>query len=226
LTVTGIGESGDISIACSANTGAERNYKFKFVQNESGKEIELDISQDEVEYIFSIDNAVDYAYVFSNRLGITKILPVVSVNNSTGSYVDYTKNDPLIEGWYTVDMSNMQEHITVTVNELTSSTSRYHSLSFIQNFSGKTVLLSLSQYALPDVGICSVVCNNKLYISQTSILNLSTTSTYLYVFNDDLDKFQRIYNSGHSLCKLVASENKIYLANGSAQTGQTIPFMY
>lgn len=135
-----------VSITFNVET-TERSGSIVFVQNESGKEITLNITQEIVSvFTFNDGTASDKSW---SGTAVSQTIQYTILSTIGSSYAPYSvKSKP---EWCSVDYDSLTDKgavakITMTANTSTSS-SRTGSVVFTQNDSGKTLKINVTQAA-------------------------------------------------------------------------------
>jgi hypothetical protein len=93
LTIDGIG-TGSPTFSCTANTGGQRDYSFKLVQDETGDELDIVITQEKaINYTFTAENIPNNYNISFRALYITQMIYIQS-HTDDGQFVNYTASAP------------------------------------------------------------------------------------------------------------------------------------
>lgn len=138
-----------VTIQASNNTGSARSGSVVLTQEDSGKTLTINVSQDAKaadEYVFTITpNAYDATY--SNATFIPR-----TVSTKNGSNIGYSLTSGGTD-WVVVDTTGK---ITVEILKNTTSSTRSATLVFTQDESGKTQSIRITQSGQPDKYILSM----------------------------------------------------------------------
>lgn len=137
-----------VSITFNVET-TERSGSIVFVQNESGKEITLNITQEIVSvFTFNDGTASDKSW---SGTAVSQTIQYTILSTIGSSYAPYSvKSKP---EWCSVNYDSPTDKgavakITMTANS--SSSSRSGTITFVQNESGKTVNVNITQEGSPE----------------------------------------------------------------------------
>lgn len=127
-----------VTIQASSNTGSARSGSVVLTQEDSGKTLTINVSQDAYvadTYVFTITpNTYDASY------GNTSFIPL-TVSTKNGSKIGYSLTSGSTD-WVVVDTTVI---ITVEILKNTTSSTRSTTLVFTQNESGKTQSIEITQ---------------------------------------------------------------------------------
>lgn len=142
--------SSKVTISASDNSGSARSGSVVLTQEDSGKTLTINVSQDakpaENVYVFTITpNTYDASY--SN---VSFIPRTVSTKNGSNIGYSLTSGDT---DWVVVSTTGK---ITVDILKNTTSNTRSTTLVFTQNESGKTQSIKITQSGQPDKYILSM----------------------------------------------------------------------
>lgn len=190
-----------VSITFNVET-TERSGSIVFVQNESGKEITLNITQEIVSvFTFNDGTASDKSW---SGTAVSQTIQYTILSTIGSSYAPYSvKSKP---EWCSVDYDSPTDKgavakITMTANTSTSS-SRQGKVVFSQNATGKTLTVNIQQAAAekPLVTI-SLICDSSRQ-KQSAIMNKKgcdyscpsgNVIVAMYMGGDENGKFQFWY---------------------------------
>lgn len=138
-----------VTIQASNNTGSARSGSVVLTQEDSGKTLTVNVSQDAYvadTYVFTITpNTYDASYSSASFIPRT-----VSTKNGSNIGYSLTSGDT---DWVVVSTTGK---ITVEIMKNTTSSSRSTTLVFTQNESGKTQSIKITQSGQPDKYILSM----------------------------------------------------------------------
>lgn len=138
-----------VTIQASNNTGSARSGSVVLTQEDSGKTLTINVSQDAKaadEYVFTITpNAYDATYSSASFIPRT-------VSTKNGSNIGYSLTSGGTD-WVVVDTTGK---ITVEILKNTTSSTRSATLVFTQDESGKTQSIRITQSGQPDKYILSM----------------------------------------------------------------------
>lgn len=138
-----------VTIQASNNTGSARSGSVVLTQEDSGKTLTINVSQDAKaadEYVFTITpNAYDATYSSASFIPRT-------VSTKNGSNIGYSLTSGGTD-WVVVDTTGK---ITVEILKNTTSSTRSATLVFTQDESGKTQSIRITQSGQPDEYILSM----------------------------------------------------------------------
>lgn len=148
--ITIVGETATIvTIQASNNTGSARSGSVVLTQEDSGKTLTVNVSQDAYvadTYVFTITpNTYDASYSSASFIPRT-----VSTKNGSNIGYSLTSGDT---DWVVVSTTGK---ITVEILKNTTSNTRSTTLVFTQNESGKTQSIKITQSGQPDEYILSM----------------------------------------------------------------------
>lgn len=166
-----------VTIQASNNTGSARSGSVVLTQEDSGKTLTINVSQDAYvadTYVFIITpNTQDVSY--SNA---TLILRTVSTKN--GSNIGYSLTSGGTD-WVVVSTTGK---ITVTILKNTTSNTRSTTLVFTQNESGKTQSIKITQSGYPPTYTFNVLPTN-LSVTAAETNETLTVESYKTVHKSD-----------------------------------------
>lgn len=138
-----------VTIQASNNTGSARSGSVVLTQEDSGKTLTVNVSQDAYvadTYVFTITpNTYDAPYSSASFIPRT-------VSTKNGSNIGYSLTSGSTD-WVVVDTTGK---ITVEILKNTTSSTRSTTLVFTQNESGKTQSIKITQSGQPDEYILSM----------------------------------------------------------------------
>ena len=138
-----------VTIQASNNTGSARSGSVVLTQEDSGKTLTINVSQEAKaadEYVFTITpNAYDATYSSASFIPRT-------VSTKNGSNIGYSLTSGGTD-WVVVDTTGK---ITVEILKNTTSSTRSATLVFTQDESGKTQSIRITQSGQPDEYILSM----------------------------------------------------------------------
>lgn len=166
-----------VTIQASNNTGSARSGSVVLTQEDSGKTLTINVSQDAYvadTYVFTITpNTYDASY--SNT---SLILRTVSTKN--GSNIGYSLTSGGTD-WVVVSTTGK---ITVEILENTTSNTRSTTLVFTQNESGKTQSIKITQSGYPPTYTFNVLPTN-LSVTAAETNETLTVESYKTVHKSD-----------------------------------------
>lgn len=166
-----------VTIQASSNTGSARSGSVVLTQEDSGKTLTINVSQDAYvadTYVFTITpNTYDASY--SNT---SFILRTVSTKN--GSNIGYSLTSGSTD-WVVVDTTGK---ITVEILKNTTSSTRSTTLVFTQNESGKTQSIEITQSGHTPTYTFNVTPTN-LSVTAAETNETLTVQSYKTVLKSD-----------------------------------------
>lgn len=166
-----------VTIQASSNTGSARSGSVVLTQEDSGKTLTINVSQDAYvadTYVFTITpNTYDASY--SNA---SFILRTVSTKN--GSNIGYSLTSGSTD-WVVVDTTRK---ITVEILKNTTSSTRSTTLVFTQNESGKTQSIEITQSGYTPTYTFNVSPTN-LSVTAAETNETLTVNSYKTVLKSD-----------------------------------------
>ena len=175
-----------VTIQASSNTGSARSGSVVLTQEDSGKTLTINVSQDayvEDTYVFTITpNTYDASY--SN----TSFIPI-TVSTKNGSNIGYSLTSGSTD-WVVVDTTGK---ITVEILNNTTSSTRSTTLVFTQNESGKTQSIEISQSGYTPTYTFNVLPTN-LSVTAAETNKTLTVNSYKTVLKSDGSKTTQSLN--------------------------------
>lgn len=166
-----------VTIQASNNTGSARSGSVVLTQEDSGKTLTINVSQDAYvadTYVFTITpNTHDASY--SN----TSFIPR-TVSTKNGSNIGYSLTSGGTD-WVVVSTTGK---ITVTILKNTTSNTRSTTLVFTQNESGKTQSIKITQSGYPPTYTFNVLPTN-LSVTAAETNETLTVESYKTVHKSD-----------------------------------------
>lgn len=166
-----------VTIQASNNTGSARSGSVVLTQEDSGKTLTINVSQDAYvadTYVFTITpNTHDVSY--SN----TSFIPR-TVSTKNGSNIGYSLTSGGTD-WVVVSTTG---HITVEILKNTTSNTRSTTLVFTQNESGKTQSIKITQSGYPPTYTFNVLPTN-LSVTAAETNETLTVESYKTVHKSD-----------------------------------------
>lgn len=166
-----------VTIQASSNTGSARSGSVVLTQEDSGKTLTINVSQDAYvadTYVFTITpNTYDASY--SN----TSFMPR-TVSTKNGSNIGYSLTSGSTD-WVVVDTTGK---ITVEILKNTTSSTRSTTLVFTQNESGKTQSIEITQSGYTPTYTFNVTPTN-LSVTAAETNETLTVQSYKTVLKSD-----------------------------------------
>lgn len=166
-----------VTIQASNNTGSARSGSVVLTQEDSGKTLTINVSQDAYvadTYVFTITpNTYDASY--SNASFIPR-----TVSTKNGSNIGYSLTSGGTD-WVVVSTTG---HITVEILKNTTSNTRSTTLVFTQNESGKTQSIKITQSGYPPTYTFNVLPTN-LSVTAAETNETLTVESYKTVHKSD-----------------------------------------
>lgn len=196
-----------VTIQASNNTGSARSGSVVLTQEDSGKTLTINVSQDAYvadTYVFTITpNTYDASY--SN---VTLIPRTVSTKN--GSNIGYSLTSGSTD-WVVVDTT---VGITVEILKNTASSTRSTTLVFTQNESGNTQSIEITQSGYTPTYTFNVTPTNLSVDAITNTYSFTVNSSKTILNDDGSESFERIGWTG------TENADWIYLINASNRPNQ------
>lgn len=169
-----------VTIQASNNTGSARSGSVVLTQEDSGKTLTINVSQDAYvadNYVFTITpNTYDALYNNSSFIPIT-------VSTKNGSNIGYSLTSGGTD-WVVVSTTGK---ITVEILENTTSNTRSTTLVFTQNESGKTQSIKITQSSYTPTYTFNVTPTN-LSVTAAETNETLTVNSYKTVLKSDGSK--------------------------------------
>lgn len=169
-----------VTIQASSNTGSARRGSVVLTQEDSGKTLTINVSQDAYvadTYVFTITpNTYDASY--SNATFIPRV-----VSTKNGSKIGYSLTSGSTD-WVVVDTTGK---ITVEILKNTTSSTRSTTLVFTQNESGKTQSIEITQSGYTPTYTFNVTPTN-LSVTAAETNETLTVNSYKTVLKSDGSK--------------------------------------
>lgn len=170
--------SSKVTISASNNTGSARSGSVVLTQEDSGKTLTINVSQDakpaENVYVFTITpNTYDASY------SSTSFIPR-TVSTKNGSNIGYSLTSGGTD-WVVVSTTGK---ITVEILKNTTSNTRSTTLVFTQNESGKTQSIKITQSGYPPTYTFNVTPTN-LSVTAAETNETLTVNSYKTVLKSD-----------------------------------------
>lgn len=166
-----------VTIQASNNTGSARSGSVVLTQEDSGKTLTINVSQDAYvadTYVFTITpNTYDASY--SNASFIPR-----TVSTKNGSNIGYSLTSGGTD-WVVVSTTGK---ITVEISKNTTSNTRSTTLVFTQNESGKTQSIKITQSGYPPTYTFNVLPTN-LSVTAAETNETLTVESYKTVHKSD-----------------------------------------
>lgn len=167
-----------VTIQASSNTGSARSGSVVLTQEDSGKTLTINVSQDakpaENVYVFTITpNTYDVSY------SSTSFIPR-TVSTKNGSNIGYSLTSGSTD-WVVVDTTGK---ITVEILKNTTSSTRSTTLVFTQNESGKTQSIKITQSGYTPTYTFNVSPTN-LSVTAAETNETLTVNSYKTVLKSD-----------------------------------------
>ena len=166
-----------VTIQASSNTGSARSGSVVLTQEDSGKTLTINVSQDAYvadTYVFTITPNT-YNASYSN----TSFIPR-TVSTKNGSNIGYSLTSGKTD-WVVVDTT---EKITVEILKNTTSSTRSTTLVFTQNESGKTQSIEITQSGYTPTYTFNVLPTN-LSVTAAETNETLTVNSYKTVLKSD-----------------------------------------
>lgn len=169
-----------VTIQASSNTGSARSGSVVLTQEDSGKTLTINVSQDAYvadTYVFTITpNTYDASYSNSSFIPRT-------VSTKNGSNIGYSLTSGSTD-WVVVDTTGK---ITVEILKNTTSSTRSTTLVFTQNESGKTQSIEITQSGYTPTYTFNVTPTN-LSVTAAETNETLTVNSYKTVLKSDGSK--------------------------------------
>lgn len=196
-----------VTIQASNNTGSARSGSVVLTQEDSGKTLTINVSQDAYvadTYVFTITpNTYDASY--SNTTFITR-----TVSTKNGSNIGYSLTSGSTD-WVVVDTT---EKITVEILKNTASSTRSTTLVFTQNESGKTQSIEITQSGYTPTYTFNVTPTNLSVDAISNTYSFTVNSSKTILNDDGSESSERIGWTG------TDDADWIYLINASNRPNQ------
>lgn len=199
--------SSKVTINASDNSGSARSGSVVLTQEDSGKTLTINVSQDAYvadTYVFTITpNTYDASY--SNASFIPRI-----VSTKNGSNIGYSLTSGSTD-WVVVDTTGK---ITVEILKNTASSTRSTTLVFTQNESGNTQSIKITQSGYTPTYTFNVTPTNLSVDAITNTYSFTVNSSKTILNDDGSESSERIGWTG------TDDANWIYLINASNRPNQ------
>lgn len=196
-----------VTIQASNNTGSARSGSVVLTQEDSGKTLTINVSQDAYvadTYVFTITpNTYDASY--SN----TSFIPR-TVSTKNGSNIGYSLTSGSTD-WVVVDTTGK---ITVEILKNTASSTRSTTLVFTQNESGNTQSIEITQSGYTPTYTFNVTPTNLSVDAITNTYSFTVNSSKTILNDDGSESSERIGWTG------TDDADWIYLINASNRPNQ------
>lgn len=196
-----------VTIQASNNTGSARSGSVVLTQEDSGKTLTINVSQDAYvadTYVFTITpNTYDASY--SNASFIPR-----TVSTKNGSNIGYSLTSGSTD-WVVVDTTGK---ITVEILKNTTSSTRSTTLVFTQNESGKTQSIEITQSGYTPTYTFNVIPTNLGVDAITNTYSFTVNSSKTILNDDGSGSSERIGWTG------TDDADWIYLINASNRPNQ------
>lgn len=196
-----------VTIQASSNTGSARSGSVVLTQEDSGKTLTINVSQDAYvadTYVFTITpNTYDASY--SN----TSFVPR-TVSTKNGSNIGYSLTSGSTD-WVVVDTTGK---IIVEILKNTTSSTRSTTLVFTQNESGKTQSIAITQSGYTPTYTFNVTPTNLSVDAITNTYSFTVNSSKTVLNVDGSESFESIGWTG------TDDADWIYLINASNRPNQ------
>ena len=196
-----------VTIQASNNTGSARSGSVVLTQEDSGKTLTINVSQDAYvadTYVFTIaPNTYNASY--SNATFIPR---TVSIKN--GSKIGYSLTSGGTD-WVVVSTTGK---ITVEILKNTTSNTRSTTLVFTQNESGKTQSIKITQSGYPPTYTFNVIPTNLGVDAISNTYSFTVNSSKTILNDDGSESSERIGWTG------TEDADWIYLINASNRPNQ------
>ena len=196
-----------VTIQASNNTGSARSGSVVLTQEDSGKTLTINVSQDAYvadTYVFTITpNTYDASY--SNASFIPR-----TVSTKNGSNIGYSLTSGSTD-WVVVDTTGK---ITVEILKNTTSSTRSTTLVFTQNESGKTQSIEITQSGYTPTYTFNVIPTNLGVDAISNTYSFTVNSSKTILNDDGSESFERIGWTG------TDDADWIYLINASNRPNQ------
>lgn len=196
-----------VTIQASNNTGSARSGSVVLTQEDSGKTLTINVSQDAYvadTYVFTITpNTYDASY--SN----TSFIPR-TVSTKNGSNIGYSLTSGSTD-WVVVDTTGK---ITVEILENTASSTRSTTLVFTQNESGNTQSIEITQSGHTPTYTFNVTPTNLSVDAISNTYSFTVNSSKTILNDDGSESSERIGWTG------TDDADWIYLINASNRPNQ------
>lgn len=199
--------SSKVTISASDNSGSARSGSVVLTQEDSGKTLTINVSQDAYvadTYVFTITpNTYDASY--SNALFIPR-----TVSTKNGSNIGYSLTSGGTD-WVVVSTTGK---ITVEILKNTASSTRSTTLVFTQNESGNTQSIEITQSGYTPTYTFNVTPTNLSVDAITNTYSFTVNSSKTILNDDGSESFERIGWTG------TDDADWIYLINASNRPNQ------
>lgn len=196
-----------VTIQASNNTGSARSGSVVLTQEDSGKTLTINVSQDAYvadTYVFTITpNTCDASY--SNTTFIPR-----TVSTKNGSNIGYSLTSGSTD-WVVVDTTGK---ITVEILKNTTSSTRSTTLVFTQNESGKTQSIEITQSGYTPTYTFNVIPTNLGVDAISNTYSFTVNSSKTILNDDGSESSERIGWTG------TDDADWIYLINASNRPNQ------
>lgn len=196
-----------VTIQASNNTGSARSGSVVLTQEDSGKTLTINVSQDAYvadTYVFTITpNTYDASY--SNTSFIPRI-----VSTKNGSNIGYSLTSGSTD-WVVVDTTGK---ITVEILKNTASSTRSTTLVFTQNESGNTQSIEITQSGYTPTYTFNVTPTNLSVDAISNTYSFTVNSSKTILNDDGSESSERIRWTG------TDDADWIYLINASNRPNQ------
>lgn len=200
--------SSKVTISASDNSGSARSGSVVLTQEDSGKTLTINVSQDAYvaadTYVFTITpNTYDASY--SNVSFIPR-----TVSTKNGSKIGYSLTSGSTD-WVVVDTTG---EITVKILKNTASSTRSTTLVFTQNESGNTQSLKITQSGYTPTYTFNVTPTDLSVDAISNTYSFTVNSSKTILNDDGSESFERIGWTG------TDDADWIYLINASDRPNQ------
>lgn len=196
-----------VSIQASNNTGSARSGSVVLTQEDSGKTLTINVSQDAYvadTYVFTITpNTYDASYSNSSFMPRT-------VSTKNGSNIGYSLTSGGTD-WVVVSTTGK---ITVEILKNTTSNTRSTTLVFTQNESGKTQSIKITQSGYTPTYTFNVIPTNLGVDAISNTYSFTVNSSKTILNDDGQEQMMRIGWTG------TDNADWIYLINASNRPNQ------
>lgn len=196
-----------VTIQASNNTGSARSGSVVLTQEDSGKTLTINVSQDAYvadTYVFTITpNTYDASY------SDTTFIPR-TVSTKNGSNIGYSLTSGSTD-WVVVDTTGK---ITVQILKNTASSTRSTTLVFTQNESGNTQSIEITQSGHTPTYTFNVTPTNLSVDAISNTYSFTVNSSKTILNDDGSESFERIRWTG------TDDADWIYLINASNRPNQ------
>lgn len=199
--------SSRVTISASDNSGSARSGSVVLTQEDSGKTLTINVSQDAYvadTYVFTIAPNT-YVASYSDTTFIPR-----TVSTKNGSNIGYSLTSGSTD-WVVVDTTGK---ITVNILENTASSTRSTTLVFTQNESGNTQSIEITQSGCTPTYTFNVTPMNLSVDAITNTYSFTVNSRKTILNDDGSESFERIGWTG------TDDADWIYLINASNRPNQ------